>query len=46
LNIGKRVLGQVSRIGVFVNIPKTEAENIKNTKIKEAVSDLRSHLFQ
>jgi putative transposase len=32
LNIGKRVLGQVSRIGVSVNIPKTEAENIKNTK--------------
>jgi len=46
LNIGKRVLGQVSRIGVSVNIPKTEAENIKNTKIKSSVSDFRSHLFQ
>jgi len=45
LNIGKRVLGQVSRIGVFVNIPKTEAENIKNTKIRNSVSDFRSHLF-
>jgi putative transposase len=46
LNIGKRVLGQVSRIGVSVNIPKTEAENIKNTKIRNSVSDFRSHLFQ
>jgi len=46
LNIGKRVLGQVSRIGVSVNIPKTEAENIRNAKIKNSVSDFRSHLFQ
>jgi putative transposase len=45
LNIGKRVLGSISNIGVSVNIPKTEAENIRNTKIRDSVSDLRSHSF-
>lgn len=45
INIGKRVLGYISNIGVFVDIPRTEAENIKNTKIRNSVNDLRSHSF-
>jgi len=43
INIGKRVLGQVSKIGVSVNIPRTEAVSIK-IPIRNSVGDLRSHL--
>jgi len=38
INIGKRALGQVSKVGVTVNIPRTEAVDIKTN----SVSDLRS----
>ena len=44
LNIINRAFGQVSKVGVVVNQPRTETENIK-IPISSSVNDFRSHHF-
>jgi len=44
INIGKRALGYISKVGVVVTLPRTEALDIK-IPINNPVSDLRSSGF-